>query len=208
MSKRYLRHLHEVLFALNAAVALMALVAEVAPNLMVPFSMMEVSLNGLLKIRQTDLIRGYLGFYGPSLVLATCIWGLLRVTRAGRLTNKFLFSAAGVVTLLLAPAYWLYMAHRYHWWGWYGWSAWPYGWSPFEVLLCFSCAVLYIFGKWPAPVWTAVPLIALHNIFWYLQGVGFGPYWLTAPLLGFSSAVAWVYWASACLSQAAKKNGS
>lgn len=196
MNKRHLRYLHEVFFAMNTSCVLLAFLAEVAHSLMWRFSSMEVWIKRQLYIGQTDFIRGYIAWYVPATVGALCLWGLLRVARRTKLSSKLLFWVAGFVALLAAPAYWLYVAQRLHWWGWYGWSAWPYGLSPFEAVLCTVCAVLFVRGRWPIPLWATAALIALHNLFWYRQGVAFGPYWLVAPLLGFCSAVAWTYYVS------------
>ncbi len=51
------RHMHEILFAINVALASLTVIFTLAPNLMSPFFRMELTINRLLDIRQTDLIR-------------------------------------------------------------------------------------------------------------------------------------------------------
>jgi len=72
------RVLSEILFSINTGFAAISILFSVSLSASLPFIHLEVFLNHLLGIRQTDFIRGYFTIWIPSLILAACIWSLVR----------------------------------------------------------------------------------------------------------------------------------
>jgi hypothetical protein len=185
-----LRYFHEALFSLSISFLAVSLIFLFAPNLSIPFVHLEVSINRLLHIRQTDLIRGYLEYSISSAILAFCIGMLLRIFSRTRVTKEILRSASGIALLLAPPAFWFC---HYQVVGWpFGW---PYRWAPVELAVAVFCLTLYLLGKWPNPAWIGILLLAAHYNFWYwipssnpARADYAGP---IAPILGFCSAMAW-----------------
>jgi hypothetical protein len=189
----YLRYLHEVLFSLNVAFASMTIMSATSPHVTRIFSRMESSTNLFLGIRQTDYIRGYFAILIPSLILALALWAALRLSRRTRLTREILRSVAGIVALFALPAFWFYAFQSY------GWPfGWPYREAPFELSAALVCVWLFLKGKWPARWWLGVLFLVGHyTFFWIRIGGNYampnyaGP---IAPILSFSSAVAWAFY--------------
>jgi hypothetical protein len=157
---------------------------------------MEMYINDLLHIRQTDFVRGYFAFFIPSIGFSLCLWALLRLSSGSKLAKVVLHSIAGPLILLAIPAYWQYLAWTSNLWGWYGSRNWRYGASPFEALVALAIALIYLRGKWPAPWWTLTPFLAMHFFFWALpvHEIAFGPSVLLGPLVlvGFCASWVWV----------------
>jgi hypothetical protein len=188
-SSRHLRYLHEILFSLNIAFAVTSFVELVRHNLMSPFFQLEFSIQKALSIHQTDLLHGYFALSISSIVLALCLWALLRLSSRTNVTAEILRSFAGILVLLGPPAFWLYI-NEVHGWP-YGF---PYRGAPFELIVAVACSLLFLSGKWSISEWWGVLLAASHYAFWFwLSGSIFtanytGP---ITPLLGFSSIVVW-----------------
>lgn len=189
----YLRYLHEALFSLNVAFASMTLALATSPHETRLFNGMESSINRLLRIRQTDYIRGYFAVLIPSVILALVIWAVLRLSWRTRTTRMILRSVAGVVALFALPAFWFYTFQ------YYGWPfGWPYRGAPFELSLVLVFVLLLLSRKWPLRWWLVVLFLAGHYTFlWIRIGGNYsmpnyaGP---IAPILSYSSAVAWMFY--------------
>jgi hypothetical protein len=185
----------EVLFSINTGFALMSMLFCASSSAPLPFIHLEVYLNHLLGIRQTDYIRGYFTIWIPSLVLAACIWSLLRVLIRLRLTQSFLRSVAGMMILLGPTAIWTCGYDRN------GWSLqWPYKTIWGEAALATICYFLFLKG----PLATSRRIGALaflgHCIFWYcFTSDGFHPLNWAIPgyggpvgmVLGFCALLIW-----------------
>src|SRR5262245_29215272 len=98
--KPYHRFLLETNSSINIGFALISFVFCIVPSTAIPFAHLEVRLNELLGIRQTDLIRGYFEFWIPSLALALCALSLLRLFGHTSFTNVILQLVSGVATIL------------------------------------------------------------------------------------------------------------
>ena len=181
---------HKALFSLSTAFLLINLLFLFSQNLRIPFIRLEISINLLLHIRQTDYIRGYFEFAIPSVILAACICMLLHISSDRRLTKQILRSVAGIVLLFGPLAFWILYYQLV------GWSfGWPYRGAPVELALAVLCLILYLSGNWPVPRGAGILLLAAHYGFWYWTPstnpmlAGFtGP---IAPVLGFCAALAW-----------------
>ena len=90
-----IRVLAEALFSLNTALAGISLIFCVSQSASLAFIHLEVHLNHLLSIRQTDYIRGYFTVWIPSLVLAICLLSLLRFLSGLSLAKWIMRSLAG-----------------------------------------------------------------------------------------------------------------
>ena len=73
------RGLAEILFCVNAGFAATSVMFCLSLSACLPFLHLEVYLNHLLGIRQTDFIRGYFAIWIPSLIVAACIWTLVQL---------------------------------------------------------------------------------------------------------------------------------
>ena len=192
---RTLRSLHEGFFSLSIGFLVVSLIFLTAPNLSLPFAHLEVRINELLHVRQTDLIRGYFEYTIASILLALCIGVLLRVSSGTCITNSILRSSSGIALILAPPIFWVCY---YQIIGWpFGW---PYRWAPIELALAIVCMTLYILGRWPIPRWAGVLLLGTHYTFWYWipssnpnRADYAGP---IGPILTFCSAWLWSAYAA------------
>jgi hypothetical protein len=190
------RYVHECMFSLNLASAIIASVFLDGPTSVVSaLFRMEISVQRVLHIHQTDLHLGYWAFFLPATALALCIWLLLRLTSNTRLAREMLRSIAAFAALALPAVYWL--CARYE-------ERRRYGWNPlqaiqtYELLAALVLLSLYLANKRPIPLWSSALIVVLHFSFWFWQ---FGPYSLLLgfggpvvlePVIGLSSALAWL----------------
>jgi hypothetical protein len=187
----YWQYLHELLFALNIAF-LATSIAFSSPGLARPFFGLEVSINHILHIRQTDFIRGYFGF-GIAAVLCACAIWLLLTAFQNTATEKFVLKyVAGLAALIAPPLFFLFLNHRT--------VGWQLGWESAEISLMLAAAWLYIRRVLKGTL-VMITILAIHNLFWFWQ---FGPHFSTfnytgplAPATCFCSAVAWLYYLKA-----------
>ena len=192
-----LRSIHEALFSVNTGliVTQMAITAG-GWSLIRPLITMEMYINYWLHIRQTDFVRGYFAFYVPATTITLCIWIALRLTSRSRLTDRLLYSMAGPLIVIAMPTYWHYMALKTNLWGWYGSQSWRFGASPFEAIFVLAVIFVYLYGKWPLPWWTLLPLLAMHFFFWAMPiheiAVVGSP--IVAPLVGFCASSVWIFY--------------
>jgi len=160
------------------------------PDLAMTFARLEVRLNLILGIRQTDLIRGYFEYSIPTVVLALFICAVLVAFCTHRAIHVFLRSIVPFILILAPLAFWVIYYDEV------GWPfRWPYRWGPVELVAALCCLILYLRGNWLRPGWLGVLLLAFHFAFWYWMPSTNpslanyrGP---IAPALGFCSAVAW-----------------
>ena len=157
-----IRVLAEALFSLNTAFAAMSLTLCVSRSASLPFIHLEVYLNHLLGIRQTDYIRGYFTVWIPSLLLAICLLSLLRLLSRLSLTKWIMQFVAGILILLCPTAVWSCGYERN------GWSLqWPYKIIWGEAALALICVCIFL--KRSSEMSRKIGLSALlgHCIFWY-----------------------------------------
>jgi len=156
------RVLVEVLFSINAGFAAMSVLFSASLSAALPFIHLEVYLNHLLGIRQTDYIRGYFTIWIPSLILAACIWSLLRFLARLRFAQWTLRYLAGIAILLCPTALWTCAYLRN------GWSLlWPYKAVWGEAAFAMMCLFLFLKGPWATSRRIGVSAFLAHCIFWY-----------------------------------------
>jgi hypothetical protein len=154
-------------------------------------SQMEIRINHFLHIRQTDFIRGYFSIWIPSVLIAFLIWVALRASIRTRVTQGFLRSVAGLITIFAPPAYW------FQFWEWtFRPEGWPNFGAPFELAIAVVITVLFLSRKWSPPFWVGLLLVGAHYAYWYYttEWVPFATNYASpaGAILGFCSAVAWV----------------
>jgi hypothetical protein len=191
------RVLAEALFSLNTTFAGMSLLFCASLSASLPFIHLEVYLNHILGIRQTDYIRGYFTLWIPSLAMAMCLLTLLRFLRQLDVARWIMQSAAGILILLSPTAVWTCSYEQN------GWSLqWPY--KPIWGEAALAAICFYIFLKGPREASLKVGLTGLfgHCLFWYwFTSDGFhspnllhwgplygGPFGM---MLGFSALLVW-----------------
>jgi hypothetical protein len=188
----------EALFSLNTTFAAMSLIFSASLSASLPFIHLEVYLNHLLGIRQTDYICGYFTVWIPSLVLAMCLLTLLRFLSRSSPTTWIMQRVAGVLILLAPTAVWTFGYAQQS-----GWSLqWPYKMIWGEAALALICFCIFVKG--PRGVSLKIGLLGFlgHYLFWYwLAGNGFhlpcSLYWgplyghLFGMVLGFSALLVW-----------------
>jgi hypothetical protein len=190
----YLLHAHEALFALNTACAIVSFAFATSWEVYAPFARLEVRINHLLHIRQTDFIRGHFTFWIPALGLALCFWLVLRVASRAQLTRYLVRSVGGVAAFLLLPAVWICADPQR------GRSLLSFYEVPPELAVVIVVFLLVLYRKWSISIWVGVAGAATHYIFWYWQVNGlrapnwerpgyFGP---LGPLVGSCSAIIWL----------------
>jgi hypothetical protein len=185
----FVRKVHEILFSFNIAFNGVSVLFLAFPVLAVPFIRMDVKVNRVVHLRQTDLVRGYFEFLIAAALLAFCFWLALRLSSRTKFTAEVLRSAAGIATTFALPAFWLYVSQQG------GWSlGWPYMAWPLELAIALCCILLFLYQRLPLPGWFWAILIAAHYGFWFwTRGNAFlanaaGP---IAPMLGLSSTLIW-----------------
>jgi hypothetical protein len=192
-----MRVLAEALFSLNTASAGMSLIFSESLSASLPFIHLEVSLNHLLGIRQTDYIRGYFTVWIPSLVLAMCLLTLLRFLIGLSLARWIMQSVAGILILLSPTAVWTCGYEQN------GWSLqWPYKLIWGEAALAMICFCIFLKGPREASRKIGLSGLFGHYLFWYwFTGGGFrspnllhwgplygGPFGM---VLGISALLVW-----------------
>jgi hypothetical protein len=193
VSRPYSRYVHEFLFALNTACAIVFFAFANSAEADAPFAHLEVRINHLLHIRQTDFIRGHFQFWIPALGLALFFLLLLRRFWRAELTNDLLRWVAGGAAFFLLPAVWICSdPHR-------GRLFMPPYEGPFELAVVITVFVLVLYRNWSVPVWASLTGAAMHYAFWYWLFNGLHvPNWSApgylgpaGPILAFCASVAW-----------------
>jgi hypothetical protein len=159
--RRIVRVLAEIVFSINTGFAATSILFCASLSASLPFLHLEVSLNHLLGIRQTDFIRGCFTIWIPSLILAACIWSVVRFLSRLSFTPVLQF-LSGVTILLCPTAIWTCRLEPN------GWSfQWPYKTVWGEAFLVTIC--LFLFLKWPSSRSREIGMMAFlgHCIFWY-----------------------------------------
>jgi hypothetical protein len=157
-----LQVLAEALFSLNTAFAVTSLIFSVSQSASLPFVHLEVYLNHLLGIGQTDYIRGYFTVWIPSLALAICLLSLLRFLSGLNFTNWIMWPAAGMLILLCPTAVWTCGYERN------GWSLqWPYKLIWGEATLAVICFCIFLKGPREASRKIGLSTLLGHCLFWY-----------------------------------------
>jgi chromate transport protein ChrA len=157
-----MRLLVEALFSVNTAFAALSMVFSASLSASLPFIHLEVSLNRLLGIRQTDYIRGYFTIWIPSLLLALGLLMLLRFLNGLHITESLVRSLAGITILLCPTAVWTcgYLRN--------GWSLqWPYKTIWGEAAIALICVCIFLKGPWEMSRKIGVSALLGHCIFWY-----------------------------------------
>lgn len=188
----------EVLFSLNTAFAAMSLMFNASLSASRPFIHLEVDLNHLLAIRQTDYIRGYFTVWIPALVLAVCLLTLLRLLSGLRLTRWTMQSLAGILILLSPTVVWTCGYELQSRWS----LQWPYKLIWGEAALALICFCIFLKGPREASLKIGLAGLFSHCLFWYwFEENGFyspfslhwgplysGPFGM---VLGFSALLVW-----------------
>jgi hypothetical protein len=185
---------HGVLFALNTACAVVFFFFTNFPEASTPFGHLEVRINHLLRIRQTDFIRGHFQFWVPALALALCSWIAMRVSSWARPANSILRSFAGATAFFLLPTVWICADPHRRWL-----FVWPYEVS-IELVAMIFAFFLFLCRSRSISIWLGFAVAATHYVFWYWLYGGlhvpnwsvpgyFGPAGL---ILALCTSLAWV----------------
>ena len=113
------RTIWEIFFALNLGGALALALFSLSSATLAFFSRLECRINIFLHVQQTDLVRGHLANWIPTVALALLLWLLLRTTSRTHLTAGFVRRAAGGLTMLTAlvdPVCFYAMTSWPEWW--------------------------------------------------------------------------------------------
>jgi hypothetical protein len=171
--KPHYRLLLETTFSINTGFALISLVLCTIPSTAIPFAHLEVRLNRLLGIRQTDFIRGYFEVWIPSLALALRAWSLLRLFRRTGLTSVVLQLSCGIAALLCLPVIWTCAYLRQTWS-----LQWPYRMILGEPALALTCPSIFLNAPWKIARWVGVSAFLTHSVLWcWFMGDGFHFEW-------------------------------
>lgn len=158
-----MRVLAEALFSLNTAFAGISLIFSASLSASLPFIHLEVYLNHLLGIRQTDYIRGYFTVWIPSLVLALCLFTLLRFLSRLSLSKWIMQRVAGIVILLCPTAVWTCGYAQQSRWS----LQWPYKIIWGEAALALICFCLFLKGSREASLKIGLSGLSGHCLSWY-----------------------------------------
>ena len=188
----------EALFSLNTTFAAVSLIFSASLSASLPFIHLEVYLNRLVGIRQTDYIRGYFTLWIPALVLAICLLTLLRFLGRLSLTRWIMQHVAGILILLSPTAVWTFGYAQQSRWS----LQWPYKMIWGEAALALICFCLFLRGPREASLKIGLSGLLGHYLFWYwFAGNGFhspcalfwGPLYghLFGMVLGFFALLVW-----------------
>jgi hypothetical protein len=187
--RNYLTIIHEFLFSSTMAFAGVSFLFLVAPRVSISFIQLNYSINSLLGIQQTDLLRGTFEYYVPSALVTIALLVMFRRFSSSKRTQAVLSSAAGIAAPSAAPAFWLYLALRYQWPRWSARET-----AIAELVPALFCVWLYLKGKLAIPWWCSLLLLTLHYAFWFWICGGsyltnfLGP---VGVILSFASSLTW-----------------
>jgi hypothetical protein len=179
----------EALFSLHVSLLAVSMALQVSGASHSRWVQMEIQLNHLFHIRQTDLIRGYWMVWIPTAIAASVLWLLLRICSRSRTAQTFLGIPAGMITIIAPFIFWvLFFKER----------GWPLMWLGIggvpEIFAILLLLFLSSSSKWRIPVWVGIASLAAHYLFWYFfpssnpEAVSYlGP---PGPGLGFCAAMA------------------
>jgi hypothetical protein len=185
----YLRLLYEGLLSLYFAFVACAVTLALSARLLRLSTRMEVGINHLIGISQSDMIRGYFSILIPSAAVALVLWLLLWASSQSSTTRRIL-RFGGVFVLFVPAVFWFFVYQRH------GWPfGWPYRGAPIELGVAILCTWMFLFRRWPLGWWLSITLLALHYAFFWFR-VGGDPYMPNLagpimPILGFCSAAVW-----------------
>ena len=192
------RILASALFSLNTTFAAVSLIFGASLSASLPFIHLEVYLNRLVGIRQTDYIRGYFTLWIPTLVLAVCLLTLLRFLSGLSLTRWIMQRVAGMLILLSPTAVWAFGYAQQSRWS----LQWPYKIICGEAALALICFCIFLKGPREASLKIGLSGLLGHHFFWYwFAGNGLhspsalysGPLYghLFGMVLGFFALLVW-----------------
>jgi hypothetical protein len=161
-----MRYTHEFLFSLNLTL-LSALKLSV---FYFPYGIQHM-INGYLHLHPHSGVGAWTVLLTSALVLALCIFFLLRLLASTSIAEQFLRSIAGIVSLIAMPALWLYYTHLSGQLP--GLPDLPRALLLIELVAAIVCATLYLRGKWPVPGWGSIVLLFVHYGFWSWVCFGF-----------------------------------
>jgi hypothetical protein len=153
-------------------------------------------INSHLHLHPHSNVGPYTAFSALALALALCILLPLKLSSRAFGTKWVLRSAAGIASLLVLPACWLYTTHLFPVPSGMGLPNPPRPLVLLELAGAIVCALLYLYAKWPLPGWGSVALLILHFGFWdwlFSGGLYFwlDPFRLVFPITGLCSVLAW-----------------
>jgi hypothetical protein len=180
----------EIFFSLHISLAAVTTALIAFEPVMDRMAHVEMSINQLLHIRQTDFVRGHLATWIPTVLVASSLWVFLRWFSRTHAVRVFLRSLAGILTLLTPPVFWV-SVHEI--------NSWPFDWlsyiALFETAVVLICTLLFLRGRWKAPLLAIFFVSGIHYVLWYEAGASNllithygGP---IGTILGFCAAVSW-----------------
>jgi hypothetical protein len=187
-----LRYLHEFLFSLN--IVFVGRLVRANSSSFPLETKLRFRINAYLHLDHHNNVGGYTALFAITLLLALCIFAVLRIFSKTLLVKEILLSVAGGVSLLALPTYCLYQTHLY--------GSPPGAPNPPHVLLLSELfaamvyATLYLYTRRHIPAWESVSLLVLHFSLWGWLFLGI-PYFWRAPLLsifpltGLCSCLVW-----------------
>jgi hypothetical protein len=156
------RFVPEALISLNTAFATISKIFCASSSASLPFVHLELYLNHLLGIRQTDYIRGYFTIWIPTLVLALSLLMLSRYLIARYITGFALHAQAAMAILLSPVAVWTCRYEQN------GWSLqWPYKTIWGEAALASICVGIFLMAPWEISRKMGLSALLGHCVFWY-----------------------------------------
>jgi len=186
-----IKPIHEVLFSLNLAFAIVASLFVLDPRVLTSAMFrLDSAINHTLHIRQTDYVTGYFAFFLSATALALGVWIFLRRADT-QFIGRILYSAGGIAALTAAPIFWIIGTYV---------NSGRYGWTPlhaaefYELVVATLCTCLCLSGHWRLPAWVGVCLILLHNGFWIRElppSLTFMGYYLVASFFMLASSLTW-----------------
>ena len=195
-----LKCVHELLFSLNIAV-LVLIEHDVTSNPELE-TRISVWINARLHRPLDSVMGSHPAFLSIALLFAFCLFALLRATSATIVTKVIVRIAAGFLSLILLPTFWL-CHHRVP--PLPGLPNPPQNLLVLELGVIAACAVVYLLWE-QVPNWLSVMIVVTHFVLWGWLFLGFPQFWFAPfmslfPLVGLSSSLAWVAYISASQQQ-------
>jgi hypothetical protein len=152
----------------------------------------QLKVNQFLHLTPASNVGGYSAFLAVPLVFALCIFLVLRILRPVSISLQVL-RLSGLVSISLLPGSQLYVGYRL------GWplraSNLEHALLVVELLAAMTCAVAFLYDKWPVPLSVSRALLILHFGLW--TAVCFGraiwqvPIEFVFPISGLCASLAW-----------------
>lgn len=160
------RYAHELFFSLNLAFGFMAIFIYDMPAGFERRAMnLDLFLNRLLHIRETDLLTFGWSFSLSGIVIALIVWVLLQLVSRTEIADAVLRSIGGILAISAAPSWYIWATYHGDSTSGYHWPVIGHS-ESYEFLVAVICMCLFLKGKLHLPRPVSFMILMGHYVFW------------------------------------------